>query len=93
MSSDAGTWVGSLGDQIGIAEDALRLIIGMTLGNSKFCTIYDCTTPLSKLPHVVRTNNQRDISVCTTECLLNVHNKLQPCKVAPKFIQYTRYNL
>ena len=26
------TWVGAIGDRIGVAEDALRLVIGMTLG-------------------------------------------------------------
>ena len=32
MSSEDLTWVGSLGQRIGVAEDALRLIIGMILG-------------------------------------------------------------
>ena len=35
MSSEGLSWVGSLGDRIGIAEDALRLIIGMVLGKNK----------------------------------------------------------
>ena len=32
MASEEMSWVGSLGDKIGVAEDALRLIIGMILG-------------------------------------------------------------
>ena len=32
MSATGVTWVGSIGDRIGVAEDSLRLIIGMTLG-------------------------------------------------------------
>ena len=32
MSATDVTWVGSIGDRIGVAEDSLRLIIGMTLG-------------------------------------------------------------
>ena len=37
MSSEELSWVGTLGRRIGVAEDALRLIIGMILGkNSKY---------------------------------------------------------
>ena len=32
MSSEDLSWVGSLGQKMGVAEDALRLIIGMILG-------------------------------------------------------------
>ena len=32
MASEEMSWVGSLGNSIGVAEDALRLIIGMILG-------------------------------------------------------------
>ena len=32
MASAELSWVGSLGQSIGVAEDALRLIIGMVLG-------------------------------------------------------------
>jgi hypothetical protein len=35
MSNEELSWVGSLGERFGIAEDALRLIIGMVLGKNK----------------------------------------------------------
>ena len=34
------SWVGVLGKQIGIAEDALRLIIGMVLGEHYSVIVY-----------------------------------------------------
>ena len=34
------SWVGVLGDKIGIAEDALRLIIGMVLGEHYSVIVY-----------------------------------------------------
>ena len=37
MALEELSWVGVLGYKIGIAEDALRLIIGMVLGETLFC--------------------------------------------------------
>ena len=37
MALEELSWVRVLGDKIGIAEDALRLIIGMVLGKTLFC--------------------------------------------------------
>ena len=37
MALEELSWVRVLGDRIGIAEDALRLIIGMVLGETLFC--------------------------------------------------------
>ena len=37
MALEELSWVRVLGDKIGIAEDALRLIIGMVLGETLFC--------------------------------------------------------
>ena len=37
MALEELSWVGVLGGKIGIAEDALRLIIGMVLGETLFC--------------------------------------------------------
>ena len=40
MALEELSWVKVLGDQIGIAEDALRLIIGMVLGEHYSVIVY-----------------------------------------------------
>ena len=36
MASEELSWVGSLGNRINVAEDALKLIIGMILGKFRY---------------------------------------------------------
>ena len=54
MALEELSWVGVLGYKIGIAEDALRLIIGMVLGETLFCRrIFTICIPQISIPLLV----------------------------------------
>ena len=52
MASEELSWVGTLGNSINVAEDALKLIIGMILGKFRYNLVSTSNIPFL-IPHII----------------------------------------
>ena len=56
MASEELSWVGTLGNSINVAEDALKLIIGMILGKFRYNLVSTSNIPFFNsclIPHII----------------------------------------
>ena len=53
MASEELSWVGTLGNSINVAEDALKLIIGMILGKFRYNLVSTSNIPFFLIPHII----------------------------------------